>query len=104
MLPKSFQIQNKDKRDKILNSMKLYTITYDYELTKYYAHYIKESYNEWGNIVDDLGVLQLTGHTLEEVEFNFYQIMESKYLHSKKLVSVEIMDIKEELFISKSIS
>ena len=104
MLPKSFQIQNKKKRDKILHTLKLYTITYDYELSKYYAEYIKESYNQWGNIVDNLGVIQLTGYSLEEVEFNFYQIMETKYVHTKKLVLVEISDIREELFINKSIS
>ncbi len=104
MLPKSFQIQNKKKRDKILHTLKLYTITYDYELSKYYAEYIKESYNQWGNIVDNLGVIQLTGYSLEEVEFNFYQIMETKYIHTKKLVLVEISDIREELFINKSIS
>ena len=104
MLPKSFHIQNKKKRDKILHTLKLYTITYDYELSKYYAEYIKESYNQWGNIVDDLGVVQLTGYSLEEVEFNFYQIMETKYIHTKKLVLVEISDIREELFINKSIS
>jgi hypothetical protein len=104
MLPKSFHIQNKKKRDKILHTLKLYTITYDYELSKYYAEYIKESYNQWGNIVDDLGVIQLTGYSLEEVEFNFYQIMETKYIHTKKLVLVEISDIREELFINKSIS
>ena len=104
MLPKSFQIQNKKKRDKILHSLKLYTITYDYELSKYYAEYIKESYNQWGNIVDDLGVIQLTGYTLEDVSFNFHQIIETKYIHTKKLVSVVISDIKEESFIGKSIS
>ena len=105
MLPKSFQIQNKNKRDKILNSMKLYTITYDYELSKYYAEYIKESYNQWGNIVDDLGVIQLTGYTLEDaVSFNFHQIIETKYIHTKKLVGVEISDIREESFINKTIS
>lgn len=84
--------------------MKLYTVTYDYELSKYYGEYIKESYNRWGNIVDDLGVIQLTGYTLEEIEFNFRQIMETKYIHTKKLVGVEIIDIREELFINKSIS
>ena len=104
MLPKSFQIQNKKKRDKILHSLKLYTITYDYELSKYYAEYIKESYNQWGNIVDDLGVIQLTGYTLEEVSFNFQQIIETKYIHTKKLVSAEIIDIKKESFIDKTIS
>tara|TARA_R110002051_G_scaffold231350_1_gene293311 strand:+ start:127 stop:441 length:315 start_codon:yes stop_codon:yes gene_type:complete len=104
MLPKSFQIQNQNKRDKILNSMKLYTIIYDYELSKYYGEYIKESYTQWGNIVDSLGVLQLTGYTLDEAEFNFYQIIETKYINTKKLIGVEITDIKEESFISKSIS
>ena len=104
MLPKSFNLQNQEKRAKILNSLKLYTITYDYELSKYYAEYIKDSYNQWGNIVDDIGILQLTGYSLEEVEFNFHQIMETKYIHTKKLVGVEISEIKEELFINKSIS
>jgi len=104
MLPKEFQIQNKNKRDKILNSMKLYTITYDYELSKYYAEYIKESYSRWGNIVDELGIIQLTGYTLDEVEFNFHKIIETKYIHTKKLVGVDISEIKEELFINKAIS
>jgi len=104
MLPKSFQIQNKKKRDKILHSLKLYTITYDYDLSKYYAEYIKESYNKWGNIVDDLGIIQLTGYSKEEVVFNFHQIIETKYIHTKKLMGVEISNIREELFINKSIS
>ena len=104
MLPKSFQQQNIDKKNTLTSRMKLYTITYDYELSKYYAEYIKESYNQWGNIVDDLGVIQLTGYTLEDVSSNFYQIIETKYIHTKKLVGVEINDIREELFINKSIS
>lgn len=104
MLPKSFQIQNQNKRDRILTSLKLYTITYDYELSKYYAEYIKESYNNWGNIVDNLGVIQLTGYTLEEVEFNFHQIIKNKYIHTKKLIGVDISEIIEESFINKPIS
>ena len=103
MLPKQFHLQNKKNRDKVLATLKLYTITYDYDLTKYYGEYIKDSYNEWGNIVDMLGVMKLTGYDKDEVEFNFHQIMHANYIDTKKLLSIEVKDIREELFINKSI-
>lgn len=84
--------------------MRLYTIRYDYDLNPYYAEYIKESYKQWGNIVDYLGLMQLTGYNKEEVIFNFHQIIHNNYITTKKLVDVEITDIKVESIINKSIT
>jgi len=83
--------------------MRLYTIRYDYDLNPYYAEYIKESYKRWGNIVDYLGLMQLTGYTKEEVIFNFHQIIQNNYIITKKLVDVEITDIQVDSIINKSI-
>jgi len=103
MLPKKFYLQNIEKRKKILSNMRLFTITYDYQLNPYYAEYIKESYERWGNIVDYIGVLQLTGYDEEEVIFNFHQIMNNNYINTKKLTEVEITDIEVGSVINKSI-
>ena len=84
--------------------MRLYTISYDYVLNPYYAEYIKESYKLWGNIVDYLGLMQLTGYNKDEVIFNFHQIIQNNYITTKKLVDVEITDIKVDSIINKSIT
>jgi len=103
MLPKSFQQQNIEKKNNLTSKLKLYTIHYDYELSKYYGEFIKESYDTWGNIVDILGIMQLTGYDKEEVEFNFNQIMQFNYIHTHKIKDYNITDITEELVISKPI-
>ena len=104
MLPKSFQQQNIDKKNKLTSRMKLYTITYDYDLTKYYAEYIKESYNKWGNIVDYLGVMKLTGYDIEEVEFNFIQLIKFNYIDTHKISRYKILNISEELIYDKFVT
>jgi hypothetical protein len=104
MLPKTFQQQNIKKKDALTAQLKLYTITYDYELKKYYAEFIKDSYNQWGNIVDNLGVMKLTGYDIEEVRSNFHQIMDFNYVLPHKIKKYEIVNISEELIIPKSIS
>jgi len=103
MLPKKFYLENKKKHKQIIATMKLYTITYDYELTHYYSEYIKEFYSQLGEIVEPLGVMQLTGYNEEEVIFNFHQLIHNNYIMTKKLKSVEIEDISTHLFINKSI-
>jgi len=103
MLPKSFQKQNIDNKNKLVSTLKLYTITYDYELSKYYGEYIKESYNKWGNIVDNLGIMKLTGYSIDEVEFNFHQLMSIHYIDTHKIMSCFITNISEELFVNKPI-
>ncbi len=103
MLPKSFQQQNIKKKNALTSRLKLYTITYDYELRKYYAEYIKDSYDRWGNIVEILGIMKLTGYELEEVKFNFHHLMKFNYIDSHKISNYEIIDIREEL-INKPIS
>ena len=40
----------------------------------------------------------------EEVIFNFHQIIHNNYITTKKLVDVEITDIKVESIINKSIT
>lgn len=104
MLPKTFHKQNKKNREEVLSTMKLYTITYDYDLTYYYANYIKDSYSKFGNIIDPLGSMQITGYNEEEVIFNFHQLINTHYIETKKLKSVEIQNIKTESFINKSVS
>ena len=104
MLPKSFQQQNIDKKNKLTSRMKLYTITYDYDLTKYYAEYIKESYNKWGNIVDYLGIMKLTGYDIEEVEFNFIQLIKFNYIDTHKISRYKILNISEELIYDKFVT
>ena len=104
MLPKSFQQQNIDKKNKLTSRMKLYTITYDYDLTKYYGEYVKESYNKWGNIVDYLGVIKLTGYDIEEAKFNFHQLMKFNYIGTHKLHRYDILNINEELVHDKFIT
>lgn len=93
MLPKTFQQQNREKKKELTAKMQLYTIIYDYELTPYYGEYVKNSYDTWGNIVDCLGKMQITGYNEEEVIFNFHQLMGMSYLSPKKLISYEIMEI-----------
>ena len=93
MLPKMFYTENNKKRNKLLSEVKLYTINYDYVLNPYYADYIKESYDRWGNIVDILGTIKMTGYSKEEVEHNFYQIMNINYIQTKKIKSFTIIDI-----------
>ena len=94
MLPKNFNCQyNNIKRKEITSQMKLYTIRYDYTLNPYYGEYIKESFDKWGNIIDNLGLIQLTGYSLEEVEHNFRKIMEIKYIDTKKITDFFILDI-----------
>ena len=104
MLPKTFQKQNKEKRQEILSTMQLYTITHDYELNPYYAEYIKESYDRWGNIVDFLGLMQLTGYSEDEVIFNFHQLMRNNYIDTHKLKRIEITNIEVGSVINKPIS
>ena len=104
MLPKKFHLQNIEKRKNILSNMRLFTITYDYQLNPYYAEYIKESYDRWGNIVDYIGVLQLTGYEEEEVITNFRQIMNNNYINTKKLTAIEITNIEVGSVINKPIS
>ena len=83
--------------------MKLYTITYDYELTPYYGEYVKEFYKQSGMIVEPLGVMQLTGYEEDEVIFNFHQLIRSNYIDTKKLKRVEIEEIVSHSFIDKPI-
>ena len=103
MLPKTFQQQNIDNKKALTATMKLYTVTYDYELSKYYGEYIKESYDKWGNIVDCLGKMKLTGYDEEEVIFNFHQLMALNYLYPKKIISYEILNVVSGLIVSEPI-
>ena len=96
MLPKSFQQQNLYKKNKLETQLKLYTIIYDYELRKYYAEYIRESYDKWGNVVDYLGLMKLTGYNKEEVISNFNQLMKFYYIDSHKLSNYEIIEVKKD--------
>ena len=100
MLPKMFQQQNKERRNEMISSLGLYTITYDYDLHPLYSEFIKESYEKWGNIVDNIGLMQLTGYNGEEIEFNFHQIMYNNYLLTEKLKSYSVIDIKKEDIIN----
>lgn len=93
MLPKMFYKENNKKRNELLSEVKLYTINYDYILNPYYADYIKESYDKWGNIVDILGIIKMTGYSKEEVEYNFQQIMKRDYIETKKIKSFTITSI-----------
>ena len=95
MLPKKFYKENNKKRKELLSKVKLYTITYDYILNPYYAEYIKESFDKWGNIVDILGIMKITGYEKDEVEYNFYQIMKRNYIETKKIKSFNILEISE---------
>ncbi len=93
MLPKQFQKQNISKRNKLLSQLKMYTITYEYELNPFYAQYIKDSYEKLGTIVDVLGVMKLTGYDKDEVEYNFHQLMSIHYKNTKKITSYSIIEI-----------
>jgi hypothetical protein len=103
MLPKSFKQQNVDKKNLLISRMKLYTITYDYILTHYYGEYIKDSYNKWGNIVDNLGMMKLTGYKKNEAEANFNQLMEIYYINNHKIKGYEIINIEEESLLDETI-
>tara|TARA_Y100000034_G_C6634827_1_gene277299 strand:+ start:292 stop:606 length:315 start_codon:yes stop_codon:yes gene_type:complete len=103
MLPKSFQQQNIENKNALISQMKLYTFMYDYELTQYYGEYIKESYDRWGNMVDNLGIMKLTGYSKEEAAHNFRKLMTTYYIHQHKIKSFEIINVEEELVISKPI-
>ena len=96
MLPKTFYKENNKKRSELLSELKLYTIHYDYILNPYYAEYIKESYDRWGNIVDTIGVIQMSGYSKEEVEYNFYKIMEKEYTLTQKIKSFIITNITHQ--------
>ena len=97
MLPKKFYKNNNKKIKELLSKVKLYTITYDYILNPYYGEYIKESFDKWGNIVDVLGIMKLSGYEKYEVEHNFRQIMKTKYIETKKIKSFTISDISETI-------
>ena len=103
MLPKKFYLQNKKNREKILDTLKLYTIIYDYELTKYYSEYVKEYYKQSGLVVEPMGIMQLTGYEQEEVIFNFHQLIRYNYIDTKKLKSVDIERVVTNSFVNKSI-
>lgn len=104
MLPRSFQQQNLYKKTQLEKQLKLYTIIYDYELRKYYASYIRESYYKWGNVVDYLGLMKLTGYNKKEIISNFNQLMQFYYIDSHKLSNYEIIEVKEELIGDKFIT
>lgn len=93
MLPKTFYKQNIDNRKKISSKVKLYTITYDYSLNPYFGEYIKESYDRLGNVIDNLGLMKLTGYSKDEVEYNFHQLMKMYYILPKKINEYSITDI-----------
>ena len=93
MLPKTFYKENIKKRKKISSKVKLYTITYDYVLNPYFGEYIKESYDRFGNIVSDLGLMKLTGYSKNEVEYNFHQLMKMYYMLPKKISEYQIKEI-----------
>tara|TARA_B100001758_G_C17956923_1_gene376292 strand:- start:80 stop:370 length:291 start_codon:yes stop_codon:yes gene_type:complete len=93
MLPKNFKYQNIIKRNHLLTTLKTYTLLYDYELTSYYADYVKESYKKWGNIVDVLGIMKINGYNVEDIEFNFHQLMQINYIDTKKIVSYTLTEI-----------
>lgn len=93
MLPKKFYLQNDEKRKQLLLKVKLYTITYDYTLNPYYAEYIKESFDKWGNVIDVLGIMKLTGYDIDEVKYNFHKLMSVHYIDTKKITSYKIIDI-----------
>jgi hypothetical protein len=93
MLPSTFKEENKKNRTTLLNKLKLYKVTYDYILNPYYGKYIQDIYKETGNVVDSIGVMQLTGYTEEEVEFNFHKLMEIFYTSTKKIESYELISI-----------
>lgn len=96
MLPKKFYEQNIKKRKKILSKVKLYTITYDYTLNPYFAEYVKESYDKFGNIIDVLGLMELTGYDKDEVEYNFHELMKILYILPKKIDSYQIINITQQ--------
>ena len=104
MLPKSFQYQNTVKKNKLTSTLKLYTFTYDYELSKYYGEYVKESYNKWGNIVDYLGIMKLTGYEIKEIKDNFHELIKFNYIDTHKIIRYEITNISEELIRNKFIT
>jgi len=93
MLPKTFYKENIKKRKEISSKVKLYTITYDYVLNPYFGEYIKESYDRFGNIISDLGLMKLTGYSQSEVEYNFHQLMKMYYVLPKKISEYEIKEI-----------
>lgn len=93
MLPKTFYKENIKKRKDIISKVKLYTITYDYVLNPYFGEYVKESYDRFGNIISDLGLMKLTGYSKEEVEQNFHELMKMYYVLPKKISEYEIKEI-----------
>ena len=93
MLPKTFYKKNIEKRNEVSSKVKLYTITYDYTLNTYFGEYIKESYNKFGNVIDNLGLMKLTGYSKDEVEYNFHQLMKIYYILPKKINEYCITDI-----------
>ena len=93
MLPKTFYKENIKKRKEISSKVKLYTITYDYVLNPYFGEYIKESYDRFGNIISDLGLMKLTGYSKDEVEHNFHELMKMYYVLPKKISEYEIKEI-----------
>tara|TARA_Y100001937_G_C6952638_1_gene255337 strand:+ start:89 stop:379 length:291 start_codon:yes stop_codon:yes gene_type:complete len=93
MLPKTFYKQNIKNKNDISSKVKLYTITYDYTLNPYFGEYIKESYNKFGNVIDNLGLMKLTGYSKDEVEYNFHQLMKMYYILPKKISEYEIKEI-----------
>ena len=81
------------KRKEIISKVKLYTITYDYVLNPYFGEYVKESYDRFGNIISDLGLMKLTGYSSDEVEHNFHQLMKMYYVLPKKISEYKIIEI-----------
>ena len=54
---------------------------------------IIESYNKFGNVIDNLGLMKLTGYSKDEVEYNFHQLMKIYYILPKKINEYCITDI-----------
>jgi len=93
MLPKTFYKQNIKNKNEISSKVKLYTIKYDYTLNPYFGEYIKESYDRFGNVISNLGLMKLTGYSKDEVEYNFHQLMKMYYILPKKINEYSITDI-----------
>ena len=93
MLPKTFYKQNIKNKNEISSKVKLYTIKYDYTLNPYFSEYIKESYDRFGNVISNLGLMKLTGYSKDEVEYNFHQLMKMYYILPKKINEYSITDI-----------
>ena len=69
----------------------LYSLGFYYSFS--FADIITEFYEKTGNVVDVLGVIELTGYNVSEVEFNFHQLMEIYYVSTKKIESYELISI-----------